>query len=88
MQAKYDAGNPQAIKRLVAAGAQLRPFPPAVMDVSYKAATDTYNEVSAKNADFKKVYDSMVAFRGDAYLWWQVAELGFDAFMVRMRSHG
>ncbi len=22
------------------------------------------------------------------YLWWQVAELGFDAFMVRMRSRG
>jgi TRAP-type mannitol/chloroaromatic compound transport system substrate-binding protein len=88
MQAKYDAGNPQAIKRLVSAGAQLRPFPQPVMEASYKAALDTYNEVSAKNADFKKVYDSMVAFRGDEYLWWQVAELGFDAFMVRMRAHG
>ncbi len=88
MQAKYDAVNPQAIKRLVAAGAQLRPFPQPVMEASYKATTETYNEVGAKNADFKKVYDSMVAFRGDAYLWWQVAELGFDAFMVRMRSHG
>ena len=88
MQAKYDAGNPQALKRLVGAGAQLRPFPQPVMEASYKAATETYNEVSAKSADFKKVYESMVAFRGDAYLWWQVAELGFDAFMVRMRSHG
>src|SRR5213078_2959350 len=29
MQAKYDAANPAALKRLVAAGAQLRPFPPA-----------------------------------------------------------
>jgi TRAP-type mannitol/chloroaromatic compound transport system substrate-binding protein len=88
MQAKYDAVNPQAIKRLVAAGAQLRPFPQAVMEASYKAAVDTYNEVGAKNAEFKKVYDSMVAFRGDAYLWWQVAELGFDAFMVRQRARG
>jgi TRAP-type mannitol/chloroaromatic compound transport system substrate-binding protein len=86
MQAKYDAGNPGALKRLVAGGAQLRPFPPAVMEASYKAATDTYNEVGAKNADFKKVYDSMVAFRGDQYLWWQVAELGFDSFMVRVRG--
>ncbi len=88
MQAKYDAGNPQALKRLVAAGAQLRPFPQAVMEASYKATNDTYNEFGAKNADFKKVYDSMVAFRGDEYLWWQVAELGFDSFMVRMRSRG
>jgi hypothetical protein len=30
----------------------------------------------------------MVAFRNEEYLWWQVAELGFDAFMVRMRSRG
>jgi TRAP-type mannitol/chloroaromatic compound transport system substrate-binding protein len=86
MMSKYDAGNPAALKRLVAGGAQLRPFPQAVMEASYKATTDTYNEVSAKNAEFKKVYDSMVAFRGDQYLWWQVAELGFDSFMVRMRS--
>src|SRR6266513_2659306 len=28
MTAKYDAGNPAALKRLVGAGAQLRPFPP------------------------------------------------------------
>jgi TRAP-type mannitol/chloroaromatic compound transport system substrate-binding protein len=86
MQGKYDAGNPAALRRLLAAGALLRPFPPSVMEASYKAATDTYNEVSAKSADFKKVYDNMVAFRGEEYLWWQVAELGFDSFMVRMRS--
>jgi TRAP-type mannitol/chloroaromatic compound transport system substrate-binding protein len=88
MTAKYDAGNPGALKRLVANGAQLRPFPQPVMEASYKAALDTYNEVSAKNADFKKVYESMVAFRNDEYLWWQVAELGFDAFMVRIRARG
>lgn len=88
MVAKYDAANPGAIKRLVGAGAQLRPFPQPVMEACYKAATDSYSEVSAKNADFKKVYDSMVAFRNDEYLWWQVAELGFDSFMVRMRARG
>src|SRR3974390_143585 len=65
MQAKYDAVNPAALKRLVANGAQLRPFSQPVMEACYKAATDTYNEVGAKNAEFKKVYDSMMAFRGD-----------------------
>jgi TRAP-type mannitol/chloroaromatic compound transport system substrate-binding protein len=43
----------------------------------------TYAETSAKNADFKKAVDSMLAYRGSEYQWWQVAELGFDAFMVR-----
>ena len=29
---------------------------------------------------------SLAAFRGDSYLWWQVAEMGFDTFQVRLRS--
>jgi TRAP-type mannitol/chloroaromatic compound transport system substrate-binding protein len=88
MTAKYDAGNPAALKRLVGAGTQLRPFPQAVMEACYKAAGDVYAETSAKNADFKKVYDNMVAFRGDEYLWWQVAEYTFDTFQIRARSRG
>src|SRR3989449_1593164 len=40
MQAKYDAGNPQALKRLVAGGAQLKPFPGPVMDACLKAANE------------------------------------------------
>ena len=54
----YDARNPAALKRLVAAGAQLRPFSQEVMDACYKAASEVYAETSAKNADFKKLYDS------------------------------
>jgi TRAP-type mannitol/chloroaromatic compound transport system substrate-binding protein len=46
MQAKYDAANPAALKRLVAGGAQLRPFPQPVMDASLRAALDVYAEVS------------------------------------------
>jgi len=83
MMAKYDAQNPQALKRLVAAGAQLRPFPTEVMQACYHAAKELYAELAAKNADFKKIHDSMMAFRNDAYLWWQVSELTFDAFQVR-----
>jgi hypothetical protein len=28
----------------------------------------------------------MQAFRNDEYLWWQVAEYGFDSFQIRSRS--
>jgi TRAP-type mannitol/chloroaromatic compound transport system substrate-binding protein len=83
MLAKYDAGNPAALKRLIAGGAIMRPFTQPVMEACYKAANEVYAETSAKNAEFKKVYDSMVAFRGDEYLWWQVAEYTFDTFQIR-----
>ena len=81
----YDALNPQAIKRLVAAGAQLRPFSQPIMEACLKAANEIYADISSKNADFKKVYDNMVAFRNDEYLWWQVAEYTYDTFMIRTR---
>jgi TRAP-type mannitol/chloroaromatic compound transport system substrate-binding protein len=86
MQSKYDAFNPAALKRLVAGGTQLRPFKPEVLDACLKAANEVYAENSAKNANFKKVYDSMVAFRSDQYLWWQVAEYSFDTYMIRNRT--
>ena len=85
MQARYDAGNPAALKRLIAGGAQLRPFSPAIMDASLRAALDVYAEVSSTNADFKKVWNTLLAFRNDQYYWWQVAELTYDAYLARNR---
>jgi TRAP-type mannitol/chloroaromatic compound transport system substrate-binding protein len=84
--ASYDARNPAALKRLVANGTQLRPFSQAIMEACLKASNEVNAETSATNADFKKVLDSMNAFRADAYLWWQVAEYGFDTFMIRNRA--
>ena len=86
MQARYDAQNPAALKRLVAAGAQLRPFPNDVMDACFKASNEIYADISAKNPEFKKMIEAMIAFRNDQYLWWQVAEYGFDTYMIRARS--
>ena len=85
MQARYDALNPGALKQLIAAGTELRPFTQPTLEACLKAANEVYTETSAKNADFKKIYQSMAAFRGDQYLWWQVAEFSFDNFMVRAR---
>ena len=84
--AKYDAVNPQALKRLVATGAVLKPFPPEVMDACYKAANELYKEIGDKNATFKKLYDSYTAFQKDAYLWTQVADYTMDSYMIRYRN--
>jgi TRAP-type mannitol/chloroaromatic compound transport system substrate-binding protein len=86
MLSKYDAVNPPALKRLLGAGAKLSPFPPAVMDACLKASLDLYHEVAASNSDFKKIYDAMIAYRGDQYLWWQVAEYTNDTFLIRNRT--
>jgi TRAP-type mannitol/chloroaromatic compound transport system substrate-binding protein len=82
MMAKYDALNPAALKRLVAGGAVLRPFSESVLDTVYKAANEVYAEISAQNADFKKVYEHTKAFRADQYLWFQLSENTFDTYMM------
>src|SRR5918995_1553183 len=53
------------------------------MEASLKAANELYGELSAKSPDFKKAYESMVAFRGEVLPWWQLNEYAYDSFMVR-----
>jgi TRAP-type mannitol/chloroaromatic compound transport system substrate-binding protein len=86
MTGRYDARNPAALKRLIAAGTQLRPFPQPVMEACLKASNEVNAETAAANADYKKVLDSMQAFRNDEVLWWQVAEYTYDGFMIRTRT--
>ena len=88
MTARYDMQNPAAVKRLVAGGAQLRPFSNEILDAALKATNELWAELSAKNPEFKKTIDAMQAYRGDQLLWWQVAEYTFDSFMVRSRARG
>jgi TRAP-type mannitol/chloroaromatic compound transport system substrate-binding protein len=84
--AKYDALNAAALRRLVSGGTQLRAFSPAIMDACLKASFEVYAEVSARNANFKKIWESMLAFRNEQYLWWQVAEFTYDSYLIRTRT--
>jgi TRAP-type mannitol/chloroaromatic compound transport system substrate-binding protein len=81
MLAKYDYVNPAGLKKLVANGAQLRPFSPEIMEASFNAANEVYAEFEASSPAFKTIWESIKAFRKDHYLWNQVAELNYDAFM-------
>jgi TRAP-type mannitol/chloroaromatic compound transport system substrate-binding protein len=81
MQAKYDARNPNALKQLVGAGAKLRPFPADVMAEAFRQSTKLYEELSAKNENWRKVYADYARFRADQNLWFRFTEATFDRFM-------
>jgi TRAP-type mannitol/chloroaromatic compound transport system substrate-binding protein len=85
MLAKYDARNTAALKQLVSAGAKLFPFPKDLLDAAFKEAMALYSEISAKNANWKKVYDDFSAFRRDVNLWFRFTEATFDDFMQRQK---
>ena len=79
---KYDIVNPAAIKRLVGNGVQLRPFSEAILDACFKSANEVYADISAKNEDFKKIWESMKAFRAESYLWLQLPDNTYDTYMM------
>jgi len=81
MQAKYDARNPAALKRLVGTGTKLFRFPNDMMEAAFKAAMELYSELSASNPSWKKVYEDYATFRRDENLWFRFTEAGFDQFM-------
>ena len=85
MQARYDARNPAALKRLVAGGTKLFRFPKDVMEAAFKEAIAEYSDLSAKNPAWKKIYDDYSAFRRDANLWFRFTEASFDDFMQSQR---
>ena len=85
MLSRYDTSNAKALRQLVSEGAVLKPFSPEILEASYKAALEVYAELNAKNAAFKKIYDSQQAFKKEGYLWMQLSEYTFDTFMPRNR---
>ena len=50
MIANYDAKNPEAIRRLLAQGAQIRSFPRPVMDACYKASIETFDDLASEES--------------------------------------
>ncbi|MBQ0934999.1 TRAP transporter substrate-binding protein [Ideonella paludis] len=85
MQAKYDGRNPAALRSLVSSGTKLFRFPKDVMEAAFKESMAVYSEISAKNPNWKKVYDDYSKFRAEQNLWFRFAEAGFDDFMQQQK---
>ena len=86
MVANYDFKNPDALKRLIGSGTQLRLFPRPVMEACEKAAFELYDELSEKSPHWKRIYPAWKKFRDEQYQWFRVAEYGFDNFAYSPRS--
>ena len=84
----HDGVSADAMRRLVAAGTELRPFPRSVLEPCFLEAYKFYDELAAKDPKFKKIYDNLKAFRTDENLWFRVAENTFDNFNFSMSAQG
>ncbi|MBX9934991.1 MAG: ABC transporter substrate-binding protein, partial [Burkholderiaceae bacterium] len=85
MGSKYDAFNPQALKRLVGAKTQLKAFSKDVLDAGFKASMEVFAEHEAKSPEFKKIHQDMRAFQRDQILWEKFSEQRFNAYMASVK---
>ena len=88
MQAKYDTRNPEALRRLLGKGVQVKPFPREVGQAAWKVTNELYAELSEKNTKWKKIYSGFSKYRDDQILWSRFAEGSFENLMHSMRSTG
>ena len=80
MQARYDAKNPPAMRRLLAAGVQTRPFSEDLMKAARDAALQMLEDDASKDASYRKIYDHWRGARQDAFRWFGAAELAYAKF--------
>src|SRR5579871_6177542 len=69
MPAKYDAQNPEAMKRLIAGGTKLRRFPNAVLEAAEKASYELYEELKGKSKHWARIYPEWLKFRDEQFQW-------------------
>jgi TRAP-type mannitol/chloroaromatic compound transport system substrate-binding protein len=81
MVARYDTRNPDAMRRLLAAGTQLRPFTREVLDACWREAMALEQELAGRNPDFRRIHEAWAKARDDMRQWFRVAELSFDNYV-------
>ncbi len=83
MQARYDAQNPAALERLVAAGVELRPFSSEILAAAEKATFEMLEEESAKDEAYRRVFEPWKKIRTAYHAWFGTAELAYGNFAYR-----
>jgi TRAP-type mannitol/chloroaromatic compound transport system substrate-binding protein len=74
MLAGYDARNPKALVRLVAAGTQLSVLSPETLKALRTALEQVLDEEAAKSEQFKRVLENWRAFRAEQHRWFSIAD--------------
>ncbi|QII86908.1 ABC transporter substrate-binding protein [Bordetella hinzii] len=82
--ASYDARNPAAMRRLAAAGAELRAFPRAVLDAAFEASVQVCQAWSDKDPAFKTLHENYMGFQDDVLPWFRISENASDQYLMSM----
>lgn len=82
MQARYDARNPEALTRLLAAGVDLRPFSTDLLAAAYEASQEMLEEQAAADPTYRRIYEAWSKARTDMVRWFSASELAYSRFVA------
>ena len=78
MVARYDHANPQALRRLVANGAQLRAWPRDIVQAAWRHTHEFFDETGSRNPRFKRIWEAYRPYRDEQFQWFRVCENAYD----------
>jgi len=81
MLIKYDARNPEAMNRLLKKGVIFHDYSPEILKAAKDTAFSLYEEESAKDPLYAKIYTSWKKFRTDSIRWFGVSENLYSEFV-------
>ncbi len=82
VMARFDEINPPAMRRLIAQGAQLRPYSREILNAAYKGSQELYAELGDQNPRFRKVWQHWERHRVEQTQWFRVAEDSMANFVA------
>jgi TRAP-type mannitol/chloroaromatic compound transport system substrate-binding protein len=86
MLARYESRNNEALQRLLQSGIELRAYSDEILAAAETASFELYDEFSAKDADFKTVFEEWKKFRDRAYAWSNLNQGSFERFVYSKLS--
>ena len=79
--ARYDAGNPAALARLVDEhGVELREFSRDIMEASWEASEAYLAEQADADPDFRRIHDHLRSFRETAFRYFDTNDQAYSRF--------
>lgn len=82
MLARFNALNGDVLNRLLIGGTKLLPFSQEILEASYQAAFELYEDIASTDDSFNQIYQSWKAFRSDISQWSRINELSLAEFVM------
>jgi TRAP-type mannitol/chloroaromatic compound transport system substrate-binding protein len=86
MIVRYDNQNSAALARLLQQGVELRRYSDEILDAARQATNEIMAEEAAKDAMYRKIYESWQKTRDSAFQWFNTAEVAYAQFAFGARG--